>query len=280
MVRSMNQKTRRIVGQLAVCLFLTICTCTVHGEERPLKKNLQTAADKTNNAVIPTTKLENDFYDWYQRHDQVKQAIKGKRVDLIFIGDSITHMFGGQPQSNKSRGKDVWDDYYGHRFVVNMGFGWDRTQNVLWRLTHGELEGISPKVAVLLIGTNNLSGTKNARENTPAEIADGVRAVCQTLHKRVPKCKILLLAVLPRSPAKFVKPIQQINQLISELDKQDYITFLNMWNQLADKDGLPRKELMNDTVHPNSAGYRVWAKTMESVLSELLQDKPVAPNKP
>ena len=223
-----------------------------------------------NTAVVPVPKLENDFYDWYQRHAQVKELIKKQPVDLVFIGDSITHMFGGPTPSPVQRGQKVWERYYGARNVVNLGFGWDRTQNVLWRLENGEFDGLKPQVAVLLIGTNNRTGTKNARENTPAEIAEGIEAICKTVHAKAPACKIVLLSVLPRSPAVFTAPIREINQRIVKLEALGYVTFLDLWPAFADPDGLPKKELMADTVHPNEKGYQVWAEALEPVLVKLL----------
>ena len=225
----------------------------------------------TNTAVVPVPKLENDFYDWYQRHEQVKELIKQRPVDLVFIGDSITHMFGGLAPSPVHRGQEVWERYYGKRNVVNLGFGWDRTQNVLWRLANGEFDGIQPKAVVLLIGTNNRTGTQNARENTPAEIAEGVEAICKTVHAKAPGCKIVLLSVLPRSPETFVAPIREINQKIVKLESLGYVTFLDLWPVFAEADGLPKKELMADTVHPNAAGYQVWAEALEPVLVKLLK---------
>jgi len=259
------------VTTIGICLLATVFAFRVYGEEPVVKVDSQTTAPHENTAIIPVTKLENDFYDWHQRHNEVKDLIKKQPVDLIFIGDSITHMFGGVPKSRIARGTETWEQYYGKRNVLNLGFGWDRTQNVLWRLKNGELDGVAPKVAVILIGTNNLTGTKNARRNTPAEIAEGVKAICQTLHGKAPKCKILLLGVLPRSPNRFVKPIQEINKLLAEFDKEDYITFLSMNDPFAAANGLPKKELMQDSVHPNAKGYQIWAKTMEPVLSKLLK---------
>jgi lysophospholipase L1-like esterase len=243
-------------------------------------KESKAKAVSENTATIPVQKLESDFYNWHQRHKEVLGLIKKKPVDLIFIGDSITHMFGGVPKSRIARGSRIWKEYYGHRNAINMGFGWDRTQNVLWRLENGGLEGILPKVAVVLIGTNNMTGTKNARENSPAEIAEGVEAICKTIHKKVPKCKILLLGVIPRGGGRFIKPIKETNDMLALLGENGLITFLNMGEQLGGRDGMPRKELMNDNAHPNAAGYQVWAETMEPVLSKLLDDKAVVPNKP
>jgi lysophospholipase L1-like esterase len=227
----------------------------------------------TNTALLPVPKLESDFYDWHQRHNEVKELIKKQPVDLVFIGDSITHMFGGQPPSPIQRGKEVWERYYGQRNAVNLGFGWDRTQNVLWRLENGEFEGLKPKVAVVLIGTNNRTGTKNARENSPAEIAEGIEAICKTLHAKSPATRIVLLSVLPRSPARFVGPLREINRAIVKLETLGYVTFLDLWPGFADADGLPKKELMADTVHPNAQGYEVWAKALEPVLSKWLDIK-------
>ena len=224
----------------------------------------------TNTAVVPVPKLENDFYDWYQRHAQVKERLAKQPADLVFIGDSITHMFGGQPASPVHRGAAVWDRYYGNRNALNLGFGWDRTQNVLWRLNNGEFENMHPKAVVLLIGTNNRTGTRNARENTSAEIVEGIEAICQTIHAKSPASKIILVGVLPRSPAHFVGPIREINRALPKLESLGYVKFLDLWPAFADQDGLPKKELMADTVHPNEKGYRLWAETMEPLLASLL----------
>ncbi len=230
---------------------------------------------ESNSAIIPVPKLENDFYDWYARHDAVIKLIGKQKVDLVFIGDSITHMFGGQPESNICHGAAVWDKYYSKRNAVNLGFGWDRTQNVLWRLQHGELEGIAPKAAVLLIGTNNLTGTEHARINTPSEIAAAIEEICKTIQEKAPHCRIILLGVLPRLETKgpkngFEKPIREINTLLARLDKKEGITFMDLTEKFAGPDGLPRPELMEDSVHPSARGYEVMATALEPELSRLL----------
>ena len=223
-----------------------------------------------NNAVIPVPKLERDFYDWYERHKQVVEQASKKKHDLIFIGDSITHMFGGTPKSNKILGGEVWDKYYKKRNVMNMGFGWDRTQNVLWRLNEGEFKNQSPKVCVILIGTNNLSGTKNCRANNADEVVEGITAVCEKVHKLSPSTKIVLLGILPRKGPKF-EIIKQINPKLKGLGEKDYITLLDMTAKFSDKDGKIKSELFKDGVHPNSKGYQLWAETMEPVLEKLLK---------
>ncbi len=264
--------------QHSICILTGFAVSQCFGQQE-LSGKLQSERTFGNTAIIPVQKLEKDFYDWHQRHKDVVELIKKRPVDLVFIGDSITHMFGGLPKSRRGRGRKVWNKYYGHRNAINMGFGWDRTQNVLWRLKNGEFEGINPKVAVLLIGTNNRAGTKNARQNTPAEVAEGITAICQTIHKKTPNCNILLLTILPRSGTHFITPIQETNKLLTKLDKEDFITILNIYDQFADEGGLPKKELMRDSVHPNAKGYQMWAETMEPILAKLLNDKAVMPNK-
>ena len=150
-----------------------------------------------NSAIVPVPKLENDFYDWYQRHEQKKQAVKANQFDLIFIGDSITHFFEGHPGFD-NKGDKVWQQYYGGRNALNLGFGWDRTQNVLWRLGNGEFENQFPLLVVLNIGTNNLTGTNNARENTPEEITEGIKGICKFIFSKSEKPRILIMGVFPR----------------------------------------------------------------------------------
>lgn len=237
---------------------------------------VDTAQAPVNNALVPVPKLENDFYDWYKRHDAVKELIKTVKPEVVFLGDSITHLFGGEPKEPRARGQKVWTEYYGKRNAINLGFGWDRTQNVLWRLENGEFEGVSPKVVVILIGTNNLAGTKNARSNTPAEIAEGVAAVCDKIHALSPKSRILLLGVLPRGKNASDgnrKLIAQINEGIAPLGKKEHITYLDLGPKFLAEDGTIPQELMGDYLHPTEKGYEVWAKAMEPTLKKLLDEK-------
>jgi lysophospholipase L1-like esterase len=246
-------------------IILMLCV-SLNADDKP--KSLDTSV---NTAIKPREKLERDFYDWYKRHNQIVELTSKNKYDIVFIGDSITHMFGGQPKSNKNVGGKVWDEYYSKRKVLNIGFGWDRTQNVLWRLDNKELDGQIPKVAVVLIGTNNLAGTKNSRVNTAEEIVEGITAVCDRIHDLSPKTNIILLGVLPRKDKKKNVIIKQINMIIPELAKKDYITFLNIGKKLTDESGMPKNELYKDSVHINNAGYKVWAQAMEPILQKLLK---------
>ena len=126
---------------------------------------------------------------WMKRHESFNKRVAQGKVDLVLIGDSITQGWEG-------RGKKVWKTHYGKRNAVNLGIGGDRTQHVIWRLDNGNLKGIAPKAAVVMIGTNN------AGSNKPKEIADGVAAITKQLQTKLPKTQVLLLAIFPRGANK------------------------------------------------------------------------------
>jgi len=202
---------------------------------------------------------------WTLRNDEVNERVKQGNVDLLMIGDSITHGWEGG-------GKKFWDKYYEPRNAVNMGFSGDRTQNVLWRLEHGHLEGISPKLAVLMIGTNN----SNGEDNTAEEIADGIVAICKKLRAKCPKMKILILAIFPRGP----EPSEQREKnakaslLASKIADGKMIHYLDINDKFLTKDGFLSKKIMPDYLHPNEAGYKIWAESIEPKVAELMDDKP------
>lgn len=221
-----------------------------------------------NTAVVPVPKLESDFYDWYGRHEaKCREAASGNH-DLVFIGDSITHLFEGDANV-PDRGENVWKAYYGTRNALNLGFGWDRTQNVLWRLAHGALAGQTPRLVVLLIGTNNLTGTANASGNTPAEIVEGIEAICRQVSNASPKSRFLIMAVLPRAAASdpLRARIRELNALLlPRLGRRPGVEFMDIGSRFLSSDGSIPVDLMNDGVHPTEKGYSLWAEAIESVV--------------
>jgi lysophospholipase L1-like esterase/acetyl esterase/lipase len=237
----------------------------------PLLCKLMGDQNRSNSAVASMTKLENDGYDWMDRHNEILQIKEALNPDLVFIGDSITHAWGGVPATGarKAGEKVLQTAFAGHR-VLNLGFGWDRTQNVLWRLDNGELDKLQPKFVVIHIGTNNTSGTGNARQNTPDEIAAGIRAICDRVQKQAPQAKIILMAVFPREQ----KPdhprrlqINEINKRIAEFGKQPGITFVDIGPKFLNPDGTIPRELMSDFCHPTEKGYQIWADALAPILA-------------
>jgi lysophospholipase L1-like esterase len=227
-----------------------------------LSGGLLIAGEKKHSAVEP----DHRHSWWTLRNDAVNERVKQGNVDLLMIGDSITHGWEGG-------GKKLWDKYYEPRNAVNMGFGGDRTQHVLWRLEHGHLEGISPKLAVLMIGTNN----SNGEDNTAEEIADGIIAICKKLRAECPKMKILILAIFPRGP----EPSEQREKnakaslLASKIADGKMIYYMDINDKFLTKDGFLSKKIMPDYLHPNEEGYKIWAEAIEPKVAELMGDKPI-----
>lgn len=225
-----------------------------------------TAMTDINTALIPVPKLEMDSYDWYARHHAELEIQKKVKPQVVLIGDSITHFWGGSPIGIEVNGPIAWQHAFGDMPVINMGFGWDRTQNVLWRLRQGEFQGLTPKWVVLMIGTNNLTGTENARSNTPEEIVEGIDAICREVHKSSPDSRIILMAILPRGEApgsSLRAPIQKTNRLLSlRFSNDSSVTYLDIGAGFLQSDGSLPRSMMPDSTHPSDAGYQIWADAL------------------
>jgi beta-glucosidase len=225
-----------------------------------LSSQVLIAEEKQHSAVSPAHR-----HSWWTlRNDAVNERVRQGNVDLLMIGDSITHGWEGG-------GKKYWGKYYAPRNAVNMGFSGDRTLHVLWRLEHGHLEGISPRLAVLMIGTNN----SNGEDNTAEEIADGIVAICKKLRAECPKAKILILAIFPRGPERSAQREKnsKASSLASKIADGKMIHYLDINDKFLTKDGFLSKKIMPDYLHPNEAGYGIWAEAIESKVAELMGEK-------
>ena len=225
-----------------------------------LATTLIAAEPKRHSAVVATHR-----HSWWTlRHEAVLERVAKGDVDLLMIGDSITHGWDGG-------GKEMWAKHYAPRKAVNLGFSGDRTQHVLWRFDHGEIDGINPKLAVIMIGTNN----SNGKDNTAEEIGDGIKAICAKLRKELPEMKILVLAIFPRAP----KPCPQreknekASELASKIADGKMIHYLDINKPFLSADGTLTKEIMPDFLHPNKKGYEIWAQAMEPKIAELMGEK-------
>ena len=227
--------------------------------------------EPANTAVVPVSKLEENGYDWFGRHNEIIKLGKQLNPDVVFIGDSITHCWGGQPAGPLHADKNTMDKVFGGIRTLNLGFGWDRTQNVLWRIDHGELDGIKPRTVVLHIGTNNTSGTGNARQNTSAEITAGIRACVIRIRAKLPDTRIVLMAVFPREekqdhPRR--KQIDEVNKLLfGELGNVPGITMVDLGPKLCGPDGTFSRDLSFDFCHLTDKGYQVWAESLMPILT-------------
>ena len=189
-------------------------------------------------------------------------AFADKPCDIIFIGDSITEGWLGA-------GKATWDQLYEPRHALNFGIGGDKTQNVLWRLSNMSIENLKPKVAVVLIGTNNTM-------NSPHEIADGIKAVLANTEEAFPGVKIILVSIMPNERA--TTKMMQVNALIKSYADDQSVYFLDLVPLMpAIVTNLPNgtmdtnwKGLGKDHLHPDASGYQIWATAMEPLLQKLL----------
>ena len=212
---------------------------------------------------VSTTPTDRNNKKWWPPRHAAKVALaKQGNVDLVFIGDSITFGF-------ESSGKGVWEKYYAPRHALNLGFGGDKTENVLWRLENGEIDGIAPKLAILMIGTNN-TGQRNEK---PELICDGVKAICDRLQAKLPDTKVLILAIFPRSANASDPPRvnnEAANKLIAGLADNKRIFFLDINSKFLGADGSLSPDIMPDYLHPQEKGYGIWAEAMEPTVVKLM----------
>jgi len=244
---------------------------TATGDVEMRETPLTLGSVRTPSSLVSVTQNRDwRVYDWKERHAAAVALMRERRPEIAMLGDSITHFWGGDPVGGRRNGAAEWDRFFAGRRVVNLGYGWDRTENVLWRLTHGEFDDVTPSVVVVLIGTNNIG------LNTPDDIAAGVEAICSTIHARSPQTRILLLGLLPRgerpNPAR--DAVGEVNRRIATLEGRHGITYLDIGQAFVSADGTISREVMYDFLHPTAKGYDLWAAAMSSTLDRLLTARP------
>jgi beta-glucosidase len=220
----------------------------------------------SNSAVRPVPRDPN----WVKRHEKLNEEVKkrGDEIKLLFIGDSITDAWSGSPRDS---GQKEWEKRFAPRGAINLGIGGDRSQHVLWRLENGNIVGLKPKAAVLMIGTNN----SNGKDNTAEEIADGIKAIVAKLRKELPETKILLLAIFPRGakPNAQREKNAQASKLASEVADGKMVYYLDIGDKFLEADGTLTKEIMPDLLHLSPKGYTIWADAIEPKVAELMGEK-------
>ncbi|MBN2589545.1 MAG: hypothetical protein JXA96_06770 [Sedimentisphaerales bacterium] len=223
----------------------------------------QSIEGKIHSAVTPVSR---DDRWWMPRHEAVKARLEEGNVDLLYIGDSITHNFDNP-------GKKVWNKYYAPRNAVNMGFSGDRTQHVLWRLDNCDFSKVNPKLAIIMIGTNN----SNGQDNTAEEIADGIIAICKRLRTKLPETKILLLAIFPRNPGPSAQREKNATAslLASKVADGKMIHYLDINEKFLTEDEELTRDIMSDYLHPGQKGYQIWAEAIEPTVAQLLGEEPI-----
>ena len=234
-------------------LFLTIALCGLM--TRPILAADPQTDPAGNTAIKPAPRDPG----WLKRHEGFVTQAKQGGIDVLFVGDSITDGW---------RNQKLWQERYVPLKAADFGISGDRTEHVLWRLQNGELDGIKPKVVVLMIGTNN------TRNNSAPEIVEGITAIVKEFRTRLPESKILLLGVFPRDAQPDTPnrvKIKEINSNIAKMDDGKRVKYLDIGGKFLEPDGTMSKEVMPDFLHPNEKGYQIWADAMEGTLMAMLK---------
>jgi len=205
---------------------------------------------------------------FFRSHAEFLERGEKGPVGVLFLGDSITAGWNSVPK--------LWEASYGKYQPANFGIGGDRTEHVIWRIEQGELDKISPKVVVVMIGTNNTG------DNAAVEIAAGNRKIVALIQEALPETKILLLAVFPRGPRangnaqadpweqKMAK-ITAINADLAQIDDGDRVRFLDIGDSFRGADGALPKDIMPDQLHLSAAGYQIWVDAMAPLLTQMME---------
>jgi lysophospholipase L1-like esterase len=227
-------------------------------------------AKSDNPAIMPASRPGK----WMARHALINENAKKGDAQVIFVGDSITHFWEKFPV--------LWEDYFGQYKPLNVGISGDKTQHVLWRLENGNLSGIHPKVAVVMIGTNN----SKPDEYTAEQIAEGIEAIVCTLRTKLPETKVLLLAIFPRGddPQRKDKTRnaayndqwdknEKASKLASQLADGKMIVYLDINKAFLDDKGILTRKIMPDLLHPGEEGYRIWGQAITPTLEKMTAQK-------
>ena len=229
-----------------VVLFGLLGTAPLHAEEH------------VNSAAVPTNRGTDEY------HQALNARAAEGDIDLLFVGDSITMAW-------RSDGRGIWDERYAPLKAANFGLGGDKTEHVLWRLQNGNLEGIKPKVVVLLVGTNNVGRISSE------DLAGGITANVQEINKRLPEAKVLLMGLFPRGetpdhPHRI--QVAEVNAIISKLDDGKRVFFTDVGDQMLLPDGSISKEILPDLLHLSPKGYKIWADAIQPKIDEFMKKTP------
>ncbi len=214
--------------------------------------------DAPNHRYPPIRQHRDGIYTWMDRHNEVIKLNHTTDPDVLCIGNSITHFWGGEPVSHNNGGK-TWDKLWGKRRAVNMGFGWDRIENVFWRINHGELEGCAPKDIFLLIGINNINAGDKEED-----VARGIVDLAAAIHARQPQATLYVIEIYPAKGRE--EKVERTNALLREwlpTDDSVRLISLNRVLTLDDGSGKINPDMFREGLHPNEKGYAALARELK-----------------
>lgn len=216
--------------------------------------------DETMRNYTPCPQRRDNSYEWLSRHNEILELNKTTNPEILMIGNSITHFWGGQPVS-RCNGGETWGKLFGKHVAVNMGMGWDRVENVYWRIIHGELDNCCPKQICLMIGTNNIAMDNDEK------IVSGIVDIVKLIRKRQPQAKLHVVKVYPRKGKE--ERVKALNDLLEKtLVCDDHVTIQDVSSCLTLKDGSGKIDpsCFVEGLHPNEKGYAALVKAYKKFL--------------
>lgn len=211
--------------------------------------------------TIPVTQMrEPGNYIWEQRHQELLRMNKTDPPKICFFGNSITHFWGGMPTGPFKNGGDTWDNNFEGLGIRNFGFGWDRIENVLWRVFHEELDGFDAEEVLAMLGTNNL------HLNSDEEILEGLELLMDAVKTRQPNAKITIIGILPRR--QYEERISTLNLKFAQLAGMKNINYIDIGTSLLNDKGIIEESCFSDGLHPNEKGYKLLGPALKKYLLE------------
>jgi len=229
-------------------------------------------ADSANPSVRPAPRTDKNSQI---AHEQLLQKAKVGQIDVYFEGDSITRRWGTSDPQYADFLANWKQNFFGWN-AANFGWGADTAQNILWRLENGELDGVNPKVIVLLAGTNNIGNAPRpgGDQAKVEEVTTAIKSILDVMRDKAPSATIILMGITPRNDGRggtqTVATIDQINSQISKFADGKQIRYLNINDKLAKADGTLLEGMTVDGLHLSAKGYQVWADALKPILAEIL----------
>lgn len=200
-----------------------------------------------------------NIYCWDVRHEEILKYNAECQPKIVMIGNSIIHYWGGMPFEKNRKADDIWQKLFNGESVVNMGFGWDRIENMAWRMIHGELDGFKARKIFMLMGTNNL------QQNSDMEIIEAISQVVDIVKDKQKNAQLYVLNILPRRGFEY--RLKRLNLLLTNrLTGKSNVQILNLSSFFLNKDGRLKEELFSDGLHPSHKGYEIISKELSKYL--------------